>query len=92
MGQILFEFFNHDNEIINAFRGIAPISIYHGCLLGLVPIMRSSLMVRWFVLTKRYRLKFLRVGNGSVGVICLILSNMGITLLQKKLVILGWYA
>ena len=35
----------------------------------------------------RYHLKYLRVGNGSVGAICLILSNMDIMPQQKKLVI-----
>ena len=41
MGQILFEFFYHDNDIIIVIWGIAPISIYHGGLLGLVPIIGS---------------------------------------------------
>ena len=41
MGQILFEFFYHDNDILIVFRGIAPISIYHGSILGLVPIIGS---------------------------------------------------
>ena len=30
----------------------------------LVPIMRSSQMVRWFVLTKRYRLRYHQNGFG----------------------------